>query len=126
MTEDIFALASLLTHPEEEQQELLRLLCAAAEEETKRKLTVPEDTPGCAEALLCAAAWLAAADFMGCQGAAQAGEFQSFTVGEVSIARKESQEVTGSSAQQLRSQAARILAPYCGGDGAFAFLGVPG
>lgn len=126
MTEDIFALASLLTHPGEDQQELLRLLCTAAEEETRRKLTVPEDTPGCPEALLCAAAWLAAADFLGCQGAVQAGELQSFTVGEVSITQKESMESSGGSAQQLRSQAARILAPYCGGDGAFAFLGVPG
>ena len=113
-------MAKELSAATEEELPLLELLCTAAEAELTAALRQPLTVEDCKEAFLCAGAWLAAADLIGGR-TAKTGGMKSFTVGDVSVSESE----TAAAPVQLRQQAWRIMAPYCG-DRSFAFLGVRG
>ena len=120
MYEKIYALACAVAAPTEAEKPLLEALCSAAQADLAGRLrqdVAPED---CSDAFLCAAALLAVSGLLPCR---EAGGVEQFTVGEVSVRTGSSGGCTASAA--LRSQAAALLAPYCG-DGSFAFLGVKG
>ena len=118
MTEEIYTLAAGLARPAETEEALLRMLCREAERQLERQTEGRREE--CREALLCAAAFLAAAGLMDSRGG---GAVERFTVGEVSV-------TTGSgsgsdAAGRLRRQAERLMAPYRAAGG-FIFRGVRG
>ena len=115
MTEEIFAIARVLVPPSAEEETVLLRLCAGAERELRAALRPGTAAEDCADLFLCAAAWLAAANLAG--GRCETG---SVRVGDVSVSGGN----WGDTAQRMRRQAWKIMAPYCG-DG-FAFVGVPG
>lgn len=117
MTEEIYTLAAGLSAPSEEEAALLRLLCQGAEKSLARQVGAGREE--CREALLCAAAFLAAGALLDSRAGAAAG-VERFTVGDVSV-------TTGGSAggDRLRQLAAGLMAPYRTGEG-FAFRGVRG
>lgn len=115
MTEEIFAIAKILVTPTQAEEAVLQRLCAGAERELRAALAPGTTAEDCADLFLCAAAWLAAANLAGSR--CETGTIQ---VGDVSIGGGD----WGETAQRMRRQAWKIMAPYCG-DG-FAFVGVPG
>ncbi|MBR3641665.1 MAG: hypothetical protein IKN53_06525 [Oscillibacter sp.] len=101
-----------------EADERLRLLCEAAREGWKRRLLPERREEDCAEALCCAAAFSAAADYLTSDAEA---EF-SFTAGEVSV-RSGGAASRAAAGAELRETARRIMAPYAR-SGAFCFRSV--
>lgn len=100
------------------------LLCEAAEHELVGQLRdgiTPED---CAEAFVCAGAWIAAAGILTSRACASSGEVKSFKAGEVSV-ELSAEERSGSAAVSLRREAERLMRPYIK-DSAFGFFGVQG
>ena len=104
----------------DEDSVLLQALCDAAVEFWRRRLKgAPAEENG-KGALRCAAAFTAAADYLGknCAGG------ESFTVGDVTV-----KGMTGQTAQALadglRQSAERLMAPYAV-SGTFCFKGVRG
>lgn len=98
---------------------LLEALCAAAEQAWSRRLKSGVDADDCGGALVCAAAFTAAADYLG----GQAGAAESFTVGDVTV-----RSASGSAlaqAKALRETAERLMAPYADSV-CFCFKGVRG
>ena len=120
MGEKIAALAAEITGCGGEDS-LLQALCAAAEAAWRGRLREGTAAEDCKEALCCAAAFTAAADYLLSRGS---GGIASFTAGEVSI-----QTRTGGDgaalAGALRAAAERIMAPFGEPEG-FGFRGVPG
>ncbi|MBQ3497411.1 MAG: hypothetical protein IJA73_04700 [Oscillospiraceae bacterium] len=124
MTQRIFALASVLCAVTEQENEALELLCEAAERELTERLragVAPED---CAEAFVCAGAWIAASGILTSRACASSGEVKSFRAGEVSV-ELSAEERSGSAAVSLRREAERLMRPYIK-DSAFGFFGVQG
>ena len=101
-----------------EEDVLLQALCDAAETFWKTRVQIAGED--CGRALRCAAAFTAAADYLGknCAGG------ESFTVGDVTV-----KGMTGQTAQALadglRQSAERLMAPYAV-SGTFCFKGVRG
>ena len=103
-----------------EDRALLPPLCAAAERARLARLREGVTAEDCGEALLCAAALTAAADFSACRGGS--GQVESFTVGEVSV---RTGGAGSSPSGELRETAEELMAPYTAMEG-FCFRGVRG
>ena len=104
----------------DEDSVLLQALCDAAVEFWRRRLKgAPAEESG-KGTLRCAAAFTAAADYLGknCAGA------ESFTVGDVTV-RGTSGQSAMALAGALRQSAERLMEPYAA-FGAFCFKGVRG
>ena len=122
VTDEILALAAVLTGAKEQEQAALQLLCTAAEQEVLNGLKDGCDRESCREVCICAAAWLAAAGLL--TGRAATGDGGSFKVGEVSVSGGDGQRLLQVAAC-LRQQAEQLMMPYAK-DGGFAFLEVAG
>lgn len=117
MTERILALARQMCGAEEEDA-LLEALCHASEAAWTARLKAGIAAEDCEEALLCAAAFTAAADYL--EG--QDGGIASFTAGEISVKKRSG---GNSGAEAMRKTAERLMVPYAG-EAQFAFKGVRG
>ena len=118
MEEKILALAAEM--PGGEASELLRALCRAAEAAWTGRLREGVTPADCGEALCCAAAFTAAADYL---LGRDRGGIACFTAGEVSIQARAGDDA--GLAEALCLAAERIMAPYGEPEG-FDFRGVPG
>lgn len=105
----------------DEDSALLQALCDAAVEFWRRRLNGKPAEANLSGALRCAAAFTAAADYLGknCAGAAE-----SFTVGDVTV-RSVSGQSAAALAGALRQSAERLMEPYAV-SGTFCFKGVQG
>ena len=103
-----------------QEDPLLAVLCEAAEAAWESRLDPGVTKEDCGGALRCAAAFMAAADYLGknCAGA------ESFTVGDVTV-RGASGQSAMALAGALRQSAERLMEPYAA-SGAFCFKGVRG
>lgn len=110
---EVLALAGQLAGAEDAESGLLDRLCAAEERAFAARLLPGANEADYADALICAAAFSAAAGLL--DGRVNAAEFQA---GEVSFRTDESAR-----ADALRRRAERLLAPYAA-SGDFAFRGV--
>ena len=99
---------------------LLQTLCAAAERAWSDRLSSGVTAADCGGALVCAAAFTAAADYLGKRAAGA----ESFTVGDVTV-RNVSGQLAIEQAEALRETADRLMAPYAD-SGSFCFRGVRG
>ena len=122
MEEMVFALAGSVAGTETEAQELLERLCEAAIAMWKGRLAEGVTAEDCGTTFVCAAAFTAAADFC---VARQGSSVASFAAGEISVKTRAGAE-TAAMAEELRQAAERMMAPYTGCSGGFAFLGVKG
>ena len=103
----------------DEDSVLLQALCDAAVEFWRRRLKgAPAEESG-KDTLRCAAAFTAAADYLGKQCRAE-----SFTVGEVTV-RQSGGQSAAVMAETLRQTAERLMRPYAA-SGEFCFRGVRG
>ncbi|MCI8910043.1 MAG: hypothetical protein HFG09_05120 [Oscillibacter sp.] len=120
MDEEILELAMAVSGAAEEERALLARLCPAARRRWEARLRQGVTAEDCGEALLCAAALTAAADFSACRGGS--GQVESFTVGEVSV---RTGGAGSSPSGELRETAEELMAPYTAMEG-FCFRGVRG
>ena len=121
MEEKILTLAVKITGGDEADA-LLQALCAGAETAWRGRLRPEVTEEDCGEALACAAAFTAAADYLlGRTG----GGAASFTVGAVTVKAQEGSGGAGELAKALRTAAERMMAPY-GAAADFDFRRVPG
>ena len=95
------------------------MLCEAAEAAWESRLGPGVTKEDCGGALRCAAAFMAAADYMGKRCRAE-----SFTVGEVTV-RQSGGQSAAVMAETLRQTAERLMHPYAA-SGNFCFRGVRG
>lgn len=102
-----------------QEDPLLAVLCEAAEAAWESRLDPGVTKEDCGGALRCAAAFMAAADYLGKQCRAE-----SFTVGEVTV-RQSGGRSTAVMAETLRQTAERLMRPYAA-SGEFCFRGVWG
>ena len=98
---------------------LLAVLCEAAEAAWESRLDSGVTKEDCGGALQCAAAFMAAADYLGKQCRSE-----SFTVGEVTV-RQSGGRSKAVMAETLRQTAERLMRPYAA-SGDFCFRGVRG
>ena len=98
-----------------QEDPLLAVLCEAAEAAWESRLDPGVTKEDCGGALRCAAAFMAAADYMG---------KRSFTVGEVTV-RQSGGQSAAVMAETLRQTAERLMRPYAA-SGEFCFRGVRG
>lgn len=119
MTDEIYAVAAVFAPCAEEDgaKSALRAMCGAAEEELRSRLRTGITPEGCRQSFICAAAMLAASAF--CAGSAAQG-VRAFTVGSVSVTAG----TGGQTADELRTQAALLMRPFC--RSGFSFAGVCG
>ena len=103
----------------EADDELLSVLCAAAEQAWKNRLQSGVTPADCGSALSCAAAFTAAADYLG-----KRSRVESMTVGEVTV-RGLSAASAKELAEALEQSAERLMEPYAV-SGRFCFQGVRG
>lgn len=102
-----------------QEDPLLAVLCEAAEAAWESRLDPGVTKEDCGGALRCAAAFMAAADYMGKRCRAE-----SFTVGEVTV-RQSGGRSAAVMAETLRQTAERLMRPYAA-SGEFCFRGVRG
>ena len=102
-----------------QEDPLLAVLCEAAEAAWESRLDPGVMKEDCGGALRCAAAFMAAADYMGKRCRAE-----SFTVGEVTV-RQSGGQSAAVMAETLRQTAERLMHPYAA-SGNFCFRGVRG
>lgn len=106
MSERILELAMAASGAGETERALLELLCAAAEAAWRDRLREGVAAEDCGEALICAAAFTAAADLAG-----GGGGVASFSAGDVSVKVQDGGERL-KTAQSLRRSAERLMEPY--------------
>ena len=102
-----------------QEDPLLAVLCEAAEAAWESRLDPGVTKEDCGGALRCAAAFMAAADYLGKRCRAEA-----FTVGEVTV-RQSGGQSTAVMAETLRQTAERLMRPYAA-SGELCFRGVRG
>ena len=121
MKEEILAMVKQLTGAHEEEWPYLETLCAAEENRLRRRIDreVDESLRG---SFLCAAAWLAAADYF-CARCALGGA-ASWSAGDVSVKEKDAAAMA-TAAENLRAAAEHLLQGALT-DENFAFRGVRG
>ena len=117
MAEEILTIAGVVTGAAEEEQEYLLALCRAEQTRRLKEPLAEQD----ADAFVCAAAWLAAADYYSGKGA---GGAVSWKAGEVSVQEQDAAAYRAA-AESLRTAARQLAAPLVE-DGGFAFWGVKG
>lgn len=115
----VIALAAELCGADAEDA-LLNALCTAAVSAWEKRLDGSDATEDRETALRCAAAFTAAADYLG----KQRMESASFTVGDVSV-RSAAGQSGAALARELRETAERLMEPYAA-SGRFCFKGVRG
>lgn len=120
MEERVFALARTLTGAGEADAPLLEALCAAALAAWSGRLR-QDVAPGCEEALVRAAGFSAAADYLAGAGG---GTAASFTAGDISV-KGLSAEEKRSAAAALRRTAEQLMASYAVPED-ICLKGVPG
>ena len=120
MNEEILTLALCITGAGEEERAYLSQLCAAEREKLETQLK-KQQQPSQQNAFVCAAAWLAAADYFSGKGAAEAA---SWTAGEVSV-HNAPVSAYAAAAENLRFSAKQLLEGQLQDEG-FAFVGVKG
>lgn len=120
MKEEILAVAKCVTGAAESEWKYLETLCGAEEENLNSRLAgvLDEAMRG---AFICAAAWMAAADYY-C--GKSAGGAKAWTAGDVSVTEKGGEDYAAAAAL-LRRSAQQLLAG-CIEDDNFAFRGVRG
>ena len=118
--EEIAALAERLCEGTAAERPMLLRLCAAAEREVRSRLRRGVSEEACADAVLCACAFLAAASLEQSRGGE---ELSSLRAGSVTVTA--SRGGRSERAERLRREAERLLAPYAV-PGSFAFCGVAG
>lgn len=106
MRERILELAAASAGAGETERVLLEPLCAAAEAMWLGRLREDVTAEDCGEALICAAAFTAAADL-----AAGGGGVASFSAGDVSV-RVQGGGERLKAAESLRQSAERLMEPY--------------
>ena len=106
MRERILELAAAAAGAGEAERVLLEPLCAAAEAMWLSRLRENVTAEDCGEALVCAAAFTAAADL-----AAGGGGVASFSAGDVSVKVQGGGERL-KAAESLRQSALRLMEPY--------------
>ena len=106
MRDRILELALAAAGGGEAERILLEPLCAAAEAAWLRRLRRGVSIGECGEALICAAAYTAAADL-----AAGGGGVAAFSAGDVSV-KVQSGEERVRTAENLRRTAERLMEPY--------------
>lgn len=122
MHEEIVKLAQTVSGAGEGEAELLDLLCGAAEQAWTRQLRPEVTAKDCGGALMCAAAFTAAADLAAARSGG--GSVTSFTAGEVSIQTRAAAE-SAAQGEELREAARRLMLPYIRED-AVVLMGVRG
>lgn len=115
MNDVICTMAAALAKAEEQEQTLLELLCRSEEKRLEQLTGYAAEE--CREALLCAAAFFAAAALA--DSRAGSGETESFRVGDVSVK-------TGKGGDTLRKAGERLLASCGIGSDGFVFREVRG
>lgn len=108
MKERILELAMTAAEAGEAERTLLEPLCAAAEAMWLGRLREDVTAADCGEALLCAAAFTAAADLTAGGGG---GGIASFSAGDVSVKTRDGGERLRT-AENLRRAAERLMEPY--------------
>lgn len=111
--EEVLALAAQAAGAENGEKPLLNRLCAAAEKDLTARLLPETKESDCADALICAAAFSAAASLLCARETAA-----EFHAGDVSFRADSTAR-----ADALRRRAERLLSPYAA-SGTFAFRGV--
>lgn len=106
MRERILELAAAASGAGEADRALLEALCAAAEAMWLGRLREDVTAEDCGEALVCAAAFTAAADLAG-----GGGSVASFSAGDVSVKIRDGGERL-KTAESLRQSALRLMEPY--------------
>lgn len=117
--EEIYEAAVLLCG---EETDRLKNFCAVAEYELLQKLRPGITAESCKNAWVSAASLLAVSMYESVK--AGTDDLASYSAGSVSVTKKNSQNVH-TAVEELRKQAATIMAPYTVDD-AFAFIGVRG
>ena len=120
MAEEILTIAGVVTGAAEEEQEYLLALCRAEQTALTRRLKEPLAEQD-ADAFVCPAACLVAADYYSGKGA---GGAVSWKAGEVSVQEQDAAAYRAA-AESLRTAARQLAAPLVE-DGGFAFWGVKG
>ncbi len=120
MKEEILAVASCVTGAEEHEAAYLTKLCAMEEARLQSRLKEPL-TEQNRDAFICAAAWMAAADYFAGKGT---DGTESWSAGDVTVHEKPSSAYSTTS-ESLR-KAAQVLLEGHLEDRHFAFLGVDG
>lgn len=117
MTDEIYALAAVLSPERPPKESVLRALCKAAQTELKERLR-PEFTPeDCRENFVPAAALLAVSHYAAATRSVGA-DVKSFSVGGFSATAEDG----GTAGKTLRAQAALLMKPFV--KSGFSFLGV--
>lgn len=106
MKKRILELAAAASGAGEAERVLLEPLCAAAEAAWRARLREGVTAEDCGEALICAAAFTAAADL-----AAGGGGVSSFSAGDISVRVQNGGERL-KTAESLRQAAERLMEPY--------------
>jgi len=106
MKERVLELAAAAAGAGETERVLLEPLCAAAESAWRARLREGVTAEDCGEALVCAAAFTAAADL-----AAGGGGVASFSAGDISV-RVQDGGARLKAAESLRRSAERLMEPY--------------
>ena len=119
MEEEIFEVAKTVTGAVEAEWNYLSSLCAAEAAQLKEHMKKPLDETD-KNAFICAAGWLAAADYYCGKG----GGAVSWSAGDVRVQERDA-AAWRSAAENLRSAAEHLLEGKLK-DGGFAFLGVRG
>lgn len=107
MRERILELAAAAAGAGEAERALLEPLCAAAEAMWLGRLREDVTAEDCGEALVCAAAFTAAADL----AAGGGGGVASFSAGDVSVKVRDGGDRL-KTAESLRQSAERLMEPY--------------
>lgn len=107
MEETILSLAQSLCGAEDQRLPYLEALCRAAQERWSRRLKSGVSQEECAEAMECASALWAAADFLESDGQG----VSSFTAGELTIHERTGED-RSAMCQGMRRAAQRLMAPY--------------
>jgi len=120
MLEEVKRLAAAMAGAE---SEALEPLCRTAMELLQRQLKAEYTAEDCGQAFPCAAAALAAASLLECEGAGAV----SFRAGDVSVTAVSAAE-RSKNAAALRRMAEELMAPWLEQElaGGFAFVGVRG
>ena len=120
MEQEILTVAKCVTNATAEEETYLSTLCSMEAARLKARLKEPL-TEENRSAFVCAAAWMAAADFFGAKGASGAA---SWSAGEVSVHEREA-SAYGTTSENLRKAATALMAEHLR-DLNFVFLGVKG
>ena len=120
MEEEILAVAKCVTGIQEQEEDYLSTLCAMERGRLEKRLKEPLTTEN-RSAFICAAAWMAAADYFGGKSGTGAA---SWSAGDVKVQEKDASAWNAAS-ENLRRAAKTLMEEHLEDEG-FSFLGVRG